>query len=69
MPALAKGASSAAFRASHAATARAAAAYKPKARRVASPLDSQVRIPLPEGERTLTRRQLLIGAAGLGCSP
>lgn len=66
MPALAKGASSAAFRASHAATARAAAAYKPKARRVASPLDSQVRIPLPEGERTLTRRQLLIGAAGLG---
>ena len=67
MPALAKGASSAAFRASHAATARAAAAYhRPKARRIASPLDSQVRIPLPEGERTLTRRQLLVGAVGLG---
>ncbi|MDO5041931.1 MAG: hypothetical protein Q4D92_00255 [Slackia sp.] len=67
MPALAKGASSAAFHASHAATARAAAAYRrPKARRVASPLDNQVRIPLPEGERTITRRQLLIGAAGLG---
>lgn len=66
MPPLAKGASSAAFRASHAATARAAAASRPKARRVASPLDSKVRIPLPEGERTLTRRQLLVGAVGLG---
>lgn len=66
MPALAKGASSAAFKASHAATARAAAASKPKARRIPSPLDSQVRIPLPEGERTLTRRQLLVGAVGIG---
>ncbi|MDO4442531.1 MAG: hypothetical protein Q4B69_01480 [Slackia sp.] len=66
MPALAKGASSAAFRASHAATARAAAASKPKARRIPSPLDNQVRIPLPEGERTLTRRQLLVGAVGIG---
>lgn len=66
MPALAKGASSAAFKASHAATARAAAASKPKARRLPSPLDNQVRIPLPEGERTLTRRQLLVGAVGIG---
>ena len=45
---------------------RVAAASKPKARRLPSPLDNQVRIPLPEGERTLTRRQLLVGAVGIG---
>lgn len=67
MPALAKGASSAAFRASHAATARAAAAQaRPTARRVAGPLDRQVNIPFVENERGITRRQLLIGAVGLG---
>lgn len=62
---LARGASSAAFRASHAATRRAAAASRPKARRVASPLDDQVRIPFAE-EHAITRRQLLAGAAGIG---
>lgn len=66
IPVVAKGASSAAFRASHAATARASAKSRPTARRIQTPLDNQVRIPLPEGDRMLTRRQLLVGAAGVG---
>lgn len=64
---LAKGASSAAFKASHAATARAANASRPKMRQAPNALNEQVRIPLPEGKHTtLTRRQLIVGAAGIG---
>lgn len=64
---MAKGASSAAFKASHAATARAANASRPKMRQAPNALNEQVRIPLPEGKHTtLTRRQLLVGAAGIG---
>lgn len=64
---MAKGASSAAFKASHAATARAANASRPKMRQAPNALNEQVRIPLPEGKHTtLTRRQLIVGAAGIG---
>lgn len=64
---LAKGASSAAFKASHAATARAANASRPKMRQAPNAFNEQVRIPLPEGKHTtMTRRQLIVGAAGIG---
>ncbi|MFR4802172.1 MAG: hypothetical protein ACLT98_01785 [Eggerthellaceae bacterium] len=64
---MAKGASSAAFKASHAATARAANTSRPKMRQAPNALNEQVRIPLPEGKHTtLTRRQLIVGAAGIG---
>lgn len=64
---MAKGASSAAFKASHAATARAANASRPKMRQAPNALNEQVRIPLPEGKHTtLTRRQLIVGAAEIG---
>lgn len=46
---------------------RRSAASKPHARTVETPLDKQVRIPLPEGkEQLLTRRQILYGALGIG---